>query len=229
MEGGVDYDERYSPGVSPSGSPLDPTGFAMTRDRSANPAHEAEPPIFRLGQTEKETLREVAWRSIDLGLAQGRPLDVKVEEYPSPLQDHRATFVTLEVEGRLRGCIGTCLPRHPLVRDVAENAFAAAFRDHRFSPLTEAERKELDLHISLLSPLEPLEIGSERELIRALRPGMDGLLLEDPPHRSTFLPRVWESLPSPREFLTQLKLKAGLPRDHWSADLRFYRYSAEEF
>jgi len=171
----------------------------------------------------------VAWRSIDFGLEEGRPLELTAESYPPPLQEEGATFVTLEVGGRLRGCIGTYLPRRPLVMDVAENAFSAAFRDHRFPPVSESERKELELHISLLAPLAALDVESEGDLLRALRPGVDGLLLEDPPHRSTFLPQVWDSLPDPLEFLAQLKLKAGLPRDHWSPNVRFYRYTVEEF
>jgi AmmeMemoRadiSam system protein A len=192
-------------------------------------AREAMPRPSRLDASDRGALREVAWHSIDFGLEYGRPLEVDPGAYSPPLQENAATFVTLDLAGQLRGCIGTFLPRRPLVSDVVENAYAAAFRDHRFPPVSAAERVELGLHISLLSRLRPMEVGGEEELRRGLRPGKDGLLLEDPPRRATFLPQVWDSLPDPSEFLAQLKLKAGLPRDHWSDTLRFFRYTVEEF
>jgi AmmeMemoRadiSam system protein A len=203
--------------------------FLMTKNSSPDPVSWPDRPPSRLNSKEREALRKVAWRSIDFGLETGKRLEVTGEGYPPPLREGGATFVTLEMGGRLRGCIGTYHPRRPLVRDVAENAFAAAFRDHRFPPVSKSEREELELHISLLSPLAALEVESEVELLGALRPGVDGLLLEDPPHRSTFLPQVWDSLTEPLEFLTQLKLKAGLPVDHWSSTVRFYRYTVEGF
>jgi AmmeMemoRadiSam system protein A len=139
-----------------------------------------------------------------------------------------AAFVTLDIRGRLRGCVGSLSASAPLVQDVARNAFAAAFQDYRFSPLTGEELPQLGLHISLLTPPLPFEVNTRDELIRTLRPGVDGLLLEDPPFRSTFLPQVWESLPDPEDFLSELFLKAGLPPDHWSPSLRFRRYRVEE-
>jgi AMMECR1 domain-containing protein len=72
-------------------------------------------------------------------------------------------------------------------------------------------------------------VGSREELLTTLRPGVDGLLLEDPPHRATFLPQVWDSLRKPEDFLEELFLKAGLRRDHWSDTLSFYRYGVEGF
>jgi len=145
------------------------------------------------------------------------------------LEEPGAVFVTLELNGHLRGCIGSYLARRPLVRDVAENAFAAAFRDPRFPPLSVDELPQLEFHISLLTRPVPLPVNSREELLATLRPGVDGLLLEDPPHRSTFLPQVWESLPDPGEFLDHLLLKGGLPRGYWSPSLRFLRYTVREF
>jgi len=110
---------------------------------------------------------------------------------------------------------------------VVENARAAAFYDPRFPPLERRELGGLDIHLSVLTPSEPLPAASEAELLAALAPGEDGLILEEGPRRSTFLPQVWESLPEPRDFLRQLKRKAGLPPDHWSPDLRFRRYRVE--
>lgn len=178
---------------------------------------------------DREILRQVALDSIRHGIAHGFPLPVTPGSYPAPLEEPGAVFVTLEMEGRLRGCIGSYLARRPLVRDVAENAYAAAFKDPRFPPLTSTELPGLDLHISLLTPPVPLEVESREALLATLRPGVDGLLLEDPPHRSTFLPQVWASLPDPEEFLDHLLRKGGLPKGHWSSTLRFHRYTVQEF
>jgi AmmeMemoRadiSam system protein A len=167
--------------------------------------------------------------SILFGLEKGRALEPELDAAPPALRSPGAAFVTLNLRGRLRGCVGSFEARRPLLQDVAQNAYSAAFKDYRFPPLSEAELPEVDLHISLLTPLEPLEVGSREELLGALRPGVDGLLFEDPPHRATFLPQVWASLEDPRDFLCELFLKAGLRRDHWSESVRFHRYRVEEF
>ena len=177
----------------------------------------------------REVLRQVALDSILHGVEEGRALPISLESYPGPLREEGAVFVTLEWGGRLRGCIGSNLARRPLVEDVVENAFAAAFRDPRFPSMSREEFDGLELHISLLTPLEPIQVKSRGQLLEILRPGLDGLLLEDPPHKSTFLPQVWDALPEPSSFLDELLLKAGLPRDHWSETLRFHRYAVEEF
>jgi AmmeMemoRadiSam system protein A len=189
---------------------------------------EAGGSVSRLAKEDKEILLKVAWDAVEEGVRTGRGLHVDPEEYPPALQKDGAAFVTLKLQGRLRGCIGSYLPRRPLVTDVAENAFAAALRDPRFPWVTEREFYDLELHVSILSPLSRLEVDSEEALIGALRPGTDGLLLEDSRHRAIFLPQVWESLPDPRQFLAQLKVKAGLTRDHWSPKIRFHRYTVEE-
>ncbi len=185
--------------------------------------------VVSLGEREQEILRQVAMDSIRHGLSRDRPLPVGPGSYPAPLEEPGAVFVTLEREGRLRGCIGSYLARRPLVEDVAENAFAAAFLDPRFRPLSREEMDGLELHISLLTPPVPVEAANRGELLATLRPGVDGLLLEDPPHRATFLPQVWEALPDPEEFLDQLFTKGGLARGHWSPTLRFHRYTVLEF
>jgi AmmeMemoRadiSam system protein A len=182
-----------------------------------------------LGPEDRKRLRDVAEASIQAGLETGRALDPDPGSYPQGLMAQGATFVTLELEGRLRGCVGSFEASRSLLEDVARNAFAAAFRDHRFSPLSRDELGRLDIHISLLTPLVPLAVESREELIRILRPGVDGLLMEDPPHRATFLPQVWEALPEPDDFLEELFRKAGLPPGHWSRSLTFSRYQVEGF
>lgn len=173
-------------------------------------------------------LLALAGAAIRKGLDGGR-LTVRTVDYPEPLRQPRASFVTLHVDAALRGCIGSLEARRALVEDVAHNAHAAAFDDPRFSPLTHAEFERLDIHISVLSPSEPLQFESEEELLRQLRPQVDGLILEEHSRRGTFLPSVWEQLPEPREFLRHLKRKAGLPADYWSHTLRVLRYTVQAF
>lgn len=182
-----------------------------------------------LSEEDRQTLLEVAAASVRHGLDTGRPLQLDVSRYSPPLQAPGASFVTLNIGGQLRGCIGMLEPVRPLVEDVAENAFAAAFRDPRFPPVSPAEYDLLEYHISILNRPEPMQFESEADLIRQLRPGVDGLILEDRGHKGTFLPAVWESLPDPADFLRHLKMKAGLPPDYWSDTLKVWRYTVEEF
>jgi len=140
-----------------------------------------------------------------------------------------ATFVTLTRLGELRGCIGTLIAERPLREDVTSNARAAAFHDPRFAPVTQREFNELNVEVSLLSPLEPVAFESESHLLSLLRPGVDGVLLEHGWQRGTFLPQVWEQLPEPKQFLTHLKHKAGLPADFWARDIKISRYIVSQW
>ncbi len=178
---------------------------------------------------QRALLLDVAARSIARGLEQGIPLNLDPADYPEPLRAVRATFVTLELNHDLRGCIGVLEAFRPLVEDVALNAFAAAFEDPRFGRLRRDEYPGLTVKISILSPAEPMHFTSEADLLRQLRPGVDGLILRDRGHRGTFLPSVWEQLPAPEDFLSHLKRKAGLPLNHWSDSLQVQRYSSESF
>ena len=179
---------------------------------------------------EQDILLELACRSIIHGLEHGRPPKVSLDTLPSSLVAERASFVTLNTDGgQLRGCIGSLEAYRPLAEDVSHNAWAAAFRDPRFPPLEKDELAGLDIHVSVLGEAEPLEFGSEQELLGLLRPGVDGLILEDNAARGTFLPSVWESLPDPAQFLAHLRLKAGLPADYWSDSLRVWRYTTQSF
>jgi len=182
-----------------------------------------------LDPSQRRTLLALARRSIEHGLSEGRPIPVDPFDYPARLAEEGAAFVTLHIAGALRGCIGHLQSVQPLVLDVVENAFAAAFRDPRFPPLAEAELAELEIEISVLSPAEPLAFTSEEDLLRIIEPGRDGLILEDGAARGTFLPSVWESLPQPRDFLRHLKQKAGLSPSHWSDKIRVSRYRTEAF
>lgn len=176
---------------------------------------------------DRRALLEVARASIRHGLEHGSPLRVDLDRFSPRLREPGACFVTLRRSGDLRGCVGSLEATRSLVEDVAENAFASAFRDSRFEPLAEGEQADLDVHLSILTPPEPLPCSSETELLEKLRPGIDGLILQDGGYRATFLPSVWESLAEPKEFLAALKRKAGLAADHWSDRIQFRRYRAE--
>ncbi|HPQ23333.1 MAG TPA: AmmeMemoRadiSam system protein A [Gammaproteobacteria bacterium] len=192
------------------------------------PTSSTEPP-GALAPAQRATLMAVARRSIEHGLATGRPLPVVPSEYHRDLKAVRASFVTLQLRGQLRGCIGHLEAVQPLVVDVSENAFAAAFQDPRFNPLTAQEWPSVDIHLSLLTRPEPMHFQDEADLVRQIQPGVDGLILQDGPNRGTFLPSVWESLPQAADFLSHLKLKAGLPANHWSGRVEVYRYRTESF
>jgi len=182
-----------------------------------------------LNRALQETLLSVARQSILYGLQHGQPMPLQLDHYPSQLQQQRASFVTLNIDNQLRGCIGTLEAHRSLVLEVAHNAFAAAFSDPRFLPLSQPEYEPLEIHISVLNPAEEMAFTSEQDLIDQLRPGVDGLIMQTGQQRGTFLPSVWQQLPEPKQFIQHLKHKAGLSADYWSPDLKIWRYTTTSF
>ncbi len=181
-----------------------------------------------LTAAQRQTLLAVARDAVSHGLIHRAPPTVRGTDFEEALRVVRATFVTLESGGRLRGCIGTLEARLPLVEDVALHAYGAAFEDPRFPPLEAREADDLAYHISILSPPVALDIRDETELVQRLQPGVDGLIIEQSGRRATFLPSVWSSLPAPRDFVAHLKAKAGI-RDDDGTPLRAWRYHTEGF
>ena len=186
-----------------------------------------------LPDTDKQTLHKLALDSIQYSLENGNNArfekTLSLQDYSDTLQQHRATFVTLHTHGELRGCIGVLEARQPLVIDVVQNARSAAFEDPRFDPLRKEEFPLLEVHISVLSVPEPVTFESEQDLLQKIRPGIDGLILTAAGHRGTFLPSVWESLPTVEKFWSHLKNKAGLPANYWSDAIKVERYTTESF
>lgn len=178
-------------------------------------------------ESQKETLLNLAKASIKHGLETGSPKPVNLDDYEPALREQGACFVTLQINKELRGCIGSLEAYRPLVEDVADNAFAAAFRDPRFSRLTDPEYEQLHYHISVLDKPQPMSFSSEQDLLQQIRPGIDGLVLHDKFNKGTFLPSVWESLPDPEDFLRHLKMKAGLSPNYWSDTIQVERYTVE--
>jgi len=155
-----------------------------------------------------------------LGLADEAPLTDAAPWLNRP----GASFVTLMLEDRLRGCIGSLAATRRLGEDVAQNALAAALRDPRFAPLAAEEWQRSQLEVSVLSPAKPLRFGDEAEMLAQLRAGEDGVILEHEGRRATFLPQVWESLPDKRQFLGELMRKAGIPAETRLARCKLWRY-----
>jgi len=179
--------------------------------------------LTQANPVDKELLH-LARGSIEHGLVHGEPLPINVEELPRALSEPAATFTTLHIEAELRGCRGSLEAVLPLARDVARSAFQAAFEDPRFEPVGADEVDALSLEVSVLSPLEPMSVADEADLLEQLTPGRDGLVIFADGRRATFLPSVWRTLPDPLRFLAALKAKCGLSEDYWSEQLEFQRY-----
>jgi AmmeMemoRadiSam system protein A len=133
------------------------------------------------------------------------------------LQVKAGTFVTLKIDGRLRGCIGSFVGQS-LIEGVQANAVNAAFHDPRFPPLAAEELHRVAIEVSILTPSQPLPYLNSTDLIAKLRPGLDGVTIRKGLCSATFLPQVWEQLPGPEVFLTHLCIKAGLGADAWRMD-----------
>ncbi len=135
--------------------------------------------------------------------------NILLKKYPY-LQEQGASFVTLTIDGTLRGCIGSLIAHRSLLDDLVQNAKAAAFEDPRFTPLNKEEFKKIHIEISLLSPPKKLPYETKEDLKNKIRPDIDGIILKDGFNQATFLPQVWEQLPSFELFFAHLCQKAGM-------------------
>nr|WP_298719699.1 AmmeMemoRadiSam system protein A [uncultured Steroidobacter sp.] len=184
---------------------------------------------MRLSPAQRSELLSLARASIEASLQFGERAPYDGPPPHAELIRPGASFVTLRVGLELRGCCGSIEATRPLHIDVWNNAYASAFSDPRFPPLTPGEWNATGIEISVLSEPSPCYVRTEAELLETLRPGIDGVILQAGARRCTFLPAVWEQLPSPREFIRHLKLKAGWPVDVWPADMQVWLYTAESF
>lgn len=186
----------------------------------------------RLSETEERLLLKVARLSVE-GAAYGEPesivCDAAALSAVSLGELGGASFVTVYVNGRLNGCLGSMETRRKLVDDVAHNAYNAAAADPRFPRLQPSQLPDVGLHASVLSPLERMSVLSFSEMTQAVRPGVDGLLIEAGHHRGTLLPSVWKNVPDPDVFLMHLWEKAGLKAGVWPDEMKAFRYTTQEF
>ena len=155
------------------------------------------------------------------------------EEESNPSEkflNKRAAFVTLNIHGNLRGCIGHIVPQVSLVESIQSNALSAAFKDPRFPPLSREEWDDIEVEISILTVPEQLKYSGAEDLLEKLRPGIDGVILIKNNRQSTFLPQVWDQLPDKTEFLSHLCMKAGMEANEWKkGDITVFTYQAQAF
>lgn len=184
----------------------------------------------QLSGEEQKLLLETARNAIRKELNKEEKLPLVMEEYSPILQENGACFITLKKKGVLRGCVGSIEVVQPLIQDVRDRAVAAAFQDYRFPPLTLTELDEIRIEISRLTQPCKLNYEDAEDLINKLRPQIDGVILRYQTRRATFLPQVWEQLPSPELFLNRLCVKMGLDQSAWrSVKLQVETYQVEKF
>ena len=184
----------------------------------------------QLAPEDKTYLLSLARKTIEHAVNH-RPLPSwKESEVSADMQAKGATFVTLTMDGELRGCIGTLEAHQSLIEDVREHAYQSALEDYRFPPVTAGEISRLHIEISRLTAPEPLPYSKAEDLPGLLHPGEDGVVLKDGFRRATFLPQVWEQLPDVGEFLSHLCVKMGASADLWRRKvLEVSVYHVEEF
>jgi AmmeMemoRadiSam system protein A len=179
---------------------------------------------------EKQTLLRLARQALELGVRSEKLPPLDWDSLSPLLRADGASFVTLTVGGELRGCIGALEAYQPLVEDVREHTIAAALEDYRFPPVQTAEIKEIQIEVSRLTAPVPLEYARPADLVAKFRPRVDGVILRDGNRRATFLPQVWEKLPSADDFLDNLCHKMGAAPDRWRRQqLDVSTYQVEEF
>lgn len=150
-----------------------------------------------------------------------------ITAHPPVLNENGACFVTLKKNGNLRGCIGSIIAHQPLIDDIVQNSQSSAFRDFRFDPVEETEIKDLTIDISLLSEPKRMSFTDEADLLNQIVPKKDGIIIRDMGYQAVYLPSVWEDLPDKEIFLKSLKMKAGMPPEHFSATFEAYRFETE--
>jgi AmmeMemoRadiSam system protein A len=188
--------------------------------------------IQPVSETAGQQLVDVADRVIVAGLDGHCPPAPDLSDlHPDPhpdLHQRLGSFVTLTVRGQLNGCIGSIEGVEPLGVSVARHAWSAAFADPRLPPLYRSDYEHLEIEVSVLSPLATVPAATRTELLDALRPGTDGLLIGAGARQAVFLPAVWDQLPSPADFVERLFRKAGLSATVWPDDLRAHRFAAQK-
>jgi AmmeMemoRadiSam system protein B/AmmeMemoRadiSam system protein A len=212
--------------------PTDPVGLEPGRGPGLEPGpgRGPGPEVGRIPPDSRALLLALARSTISDALDTGRRPAFDDSQWADPvLTTPGAAFVTLRSEaGDLLGCIGSLEPRQPLVADVAEHAFDAAFRDPRFPSMTRDRAAGMVIDISVLSPTRPFPSSGYEDLVSRIPVG-SGVVVTAGRHRATFLPAVWEQLPDARSFLAALWRKAGLAPGEWPRGTRVEVYDSEEF
>jgi AmmeMemoRadiSam system protein A len=186
----------------------------------------------KLSHEEQQILLRLAREAMERGV-QGEKLSPLDEtSLPLNLREKGSSFITLTIQGELRGCIGALEPYQSLAEDVREHAVAAALKDPRFPAVRIEELNGIQIEVSRLTHPIPLDYTDANDLLSKLRPHVDGVILRDDMtgRRGTFLPQVWEKISDPAEFLNNLCFKMGMSENAWrSRHLEVHTYEVEEF
>jgi AmmeMemoRadiSam system protein A len=183
-----------------------------------------------LSQEEKDHLLDLAYAAVKAAACGDSPPPTGESLAFPRLQENGASFVTITLEGQLRGCIGTIYARFPLVQDVVLHAADAAIRDPRFPPLGADEANRVSIEVSVLTKPEPLAFRRREDIPSLLKPGIDGVVLRRDRRQATFLPQVWEKVSDPEDFLGRLCEKAYLSCDAWRSEpVEIFTYQVESF
>jgi len=164
-----------------------------------------------ISETSKTQLLKLARQAIKSRL-ENKPINIP-ENIKQKYSKKQASFVTLTINNELRGCIGSLLPTKPLYQDIIENAENAAFNDPRFPSLTKSELPKIKIELSLLTIPKPINYKDSKNLLEKIK--NKGVIIKSGFNQATYLPQVWEQLPSPEQFLSSLCIKSGLPADFW--------------
>ena len=183
-----------------------------------------------LSEIDKKKLLKIAREAITCAVRNEQLKRIKFQEHSQLLRDPGASFVTLTIREKLRGCIGTLEANQPLILDVQEHAVAAAMEDYRFPVVREEELQLINIEISRLTPVHLIDYSNPEDLVSKIRMNVDGVLIKAGGKRATFLPQVWEKVPDPEKFLSQLCVKMGAPPDLWRGrHVQIYTYQVEKF
>lgn len=204
---------------SDTGKDATGTSSSIATSSSVQPVYSSQDRHLMLGLA-RQSLQKAAAGEPAISVPAGLPVQLLAK---------KGCFVTLTIKGELRGCIGNILPDRPLAEAVVSNSRLAALSDSRFSPVTPAEVPDIDIEVSVLSTPTQLHFISADDLMKKLRPRIDGVVLKIGEHRATFLPQVWDQLSNPNDFLNHLTTKAGLYPQAWrdgNTELLIYQVEA---
>ena len=196
-------------------------------DKTANKLEQEVESLKNFVKIYGQDLLKIAETSLNSAV-NGEEYHVSRKDYPDILFDKGASFVTLTKGGKLRGCIGSLMPRTAIADDVAKNTYKASVEDSRFAPMTVGELKDVSISISFLTDYERIKFENEDELLEQIVQGTDGIVLRDGNRQGLFLPSVWGEFKDKKEFLENLKLKAGMSPAYWSDKIKAYRFRTVE-
>ena len=184
----------------------------------------------KLNDQEGKYLLEVARKTIDQEISGNKTADEEDKLVSPKFKEKRGTFVTLTIDDNLRGCIGSLIAQESLLEGIKENSINAAFKDPRFNPLSKKEWPKVKIEISILTDPKPLEYSDADDMLKKIRPNVDGVIIKKGFYQATFLPQVWEQLPDKKEFFSHLCLKAGMDGNEWEkGKLAVYTYQVQAF